>query len=108
MQIVAREPLERPFVQYLEGSFQSRGLKADVLFLGPGLDESLVVRRQIIEGVLAVMRVDRLSPTTQRFQLTVFDRTAGGNNVKFDGKTICTLIECVNTTDNLLPQSIKT
>lgn len=97
VQVIAREPLETPFIQYIEGSFKQRGINTDVLFLGAGLDESLVMRRQIIEGVLGVMRVDRLGQTMQRFQLTVFDRSAGNNNVKFDGERGMTSISLHHT-----------
>ena len=59
-------------------------MRADVLFLGAGLDEELVIRRQIIEGVLALIKVDRLGLAVQRFHLTIFNRAGGAANVKFD------------------------
>lgn len=73
------------FVRYIESSFSQRGIRADMLFLGLGLTEEFVVRRQMVEGVVAIMKVDRLSQAVQRFHLTVFDRSQGGHNVKYDG-----------------------
>ena len=96
VQVIAKEPLEKQFVQYVEASFKNRSIHADVLFLSPGLDEHLVVRRQIVEGVLAVMKIDRLSQTLQKFHLTIFDRSAGVNNVKFEGMVLLRHVHAAN------------
>ncbi|KAL9055034.1 MAG: hypothetical protein Q9162_003799 [Coniocarpon cinnabarinum] len=83
VQVIAKDQMESNIVQYIETSFAQRGLRADCLYLG-ALNEGLVVRRQMIEGVLAIMKVDRASQSAHRFQLTIFDRSQGGGNVKFE------------------------
>ena len=102
VQIIAKDALEKQFVQYIQGSFQNRNLRSDVIFLNPSLDEGLVVRRQVVEGVLAVMKVDRLSQAIQKFSLTVFDRSGGAQNVKFDGAQISLPISVVDETNSII------
>lgn len=69
----------------VERAFEARGIKSDVLILSARLSEAAVVRRQIIEGVQAVMKLDRISQMTQVFNLSVFNRSAGADNVSFEG-----------------------
>lgn len=75
----------RNFLGYVEKTFEGRGLQCNVLILSPRLNEAAVVRRQIIEGVQAVMKLNRIVQSTQKFPLSVFDRSAGANNVRFEG-----------------------
>ena len=69
----------------VERAFEARGVKSDVLILSARLSEAAVVRRQIIEGVHAVMKLDRVSQMTQLFNLSIFNRSAGADNVSFEG-----------------------
>jgi hypothetical protein len=57
-----------------------------VLLLSPRLSEAAVVRRQILEGVLAVVRLTKANLATGRLSLQLFDRRAGADNVKFERK----------------------
>lgn len=75
----------RNFIGYVERAFEARGIRVNVLLLSPKLPETSVMRRQIIEGVLAVTKLDRSSQMTNKFQLSVFDRSQGANNVRFEG-----------------------
>ena len=70
-------------MQYVEQSFEARGIKADVLLLSPKLAEAAVIRRQIIEGVHAVMKLERNVQYTNKFPLSVFDRSTP-SNVRFE------------------------
>jgi len=70
-------------MQYVEQSFEARGIKADVLILSPKLAEAAVVRRQIIEGVHAVMKLERNVQYTNKFPLSIFDRSTP-SNVRFE------------------------
>jgi hypothetical protein len=54
------------------------------LLLSPRLSEAAVVRRQILEGVLAVSRITRINQQTAKIPLQIFDRRAGIENVRFD------------------------
>lgn len=85
IQILIKENLERPFIEYVRSTFLQRGLKVDDLVLVPRLNEQSVMRRQIIEGVLAVIRLDFAAQHRQKFHLSVFDRSAGFGNVRFEG-----------------------
>lgn len=46
---------------------------------------SAVIKRQILEGVLAVVKIFRRSQVTGKIPLQVFNRSQGYNNVQFDG-----------------------
>lgn len=45
-----------------------------------------MVRRQILEGVLAIVRLDTTGLTKGKVSVQIFDRRAGANNVQFNGK----------------------
>lgn len=44
-----------------------------------------VVKRQILEGVQAVVKVFRQSQVNGKIPLQVFDRSGGVDNIRFDG-----------------------
>lgn len=54
--------------------------------MSPRLPEAAVVRRQIIEGVLAIVRLDTGALTKGKVNVQVFDRRGGAGNVQFNGK----------------------
>lgn len=70
----------------MERAFGDRGVRTNVLLLSPKLSEASVMRRQILEGVIAVMKLDGSVQLSHKYQLSVFDRSAGANNVRFEGK----------------------
>ncbi|KAG2412380.1 hypothetical protein HFD88_009937 [Aspergillus terreus] len=72
------------FIFYVENAFRSRGLRVDVLMLGPRIPLNAAVQRQIIEGVLAVIRLARPNQFSRKIPLQVFDRTGGPDNVRFN------------------------
>lgn len=100
VQIISNENLNRDFINWIERAFQGRGLTVDVLYLSPRLDFDAVVRRQLVEGVLAVCRLSRANQDTGLINLRLFDRTgAGANNIKFDdydGKDLQICVELVS------------
>ncbi|KZN90109.1 putative RNA-binding protein [Penicillium chrysogenum] len=83
VQLVVLEELDRDFVFYVEDVFRNRGLRVDVLVLGPGISLGAAVHRQFIEGVLAVVRLSRPNQISRKIPLQLFDRTAGLDNVRF-------------------------
>lgn len=76
----------RNFIFLVENSFRNRGLRVDVLVLGPRIPLNAAVQRQIIEGVLAVVRLSRPNQFSRKIPLQVFDRTGGADNLRFNGK----------------------
>jgi hypothetical protein len=63
---------------------KSRGIRVDVLMLTPRWPEELVVRRQIMEGVLGVVHLNRADRMKNKVPLRLFNRSQGANNVSFD------------------------
>lgn len=76
--------LNRDFIAWVEKAFQARGIAVDVLLLSPRLDVDAVMRRQLVEGVLAVCRLNQNSQNTGRVNLRLFDRSRGPSNLRFD------------------------
>ena len=75
----------RTFVAYIEKTFRDRGLTCTVFQL-PRVSLVAVIKRQILEGVLAVVKIFRQSQVTGKIPLQVFDRSAGAENVRFEGE----------------------
>jgi nuclear polyadenylated RNA-binding protein 3 len=78
------DQLDRGFVSWVEGELGARGLKSEVMFLSPRLSLEVVVRRQILEGVLAISQLDMRAQNSSKVSLQVFDRRGGVDNVRFD------------------------
>lgn len=75
----------RNFIAYVERAFQERGVRCDVLLLSPRLSEEAVIKRQVIEGVFAVVRLMRISQQTGKISIRIFDPRGGVNDVRYDG-----------------------
>ncbi|KAL9126527.1 MAG: hypothetical protein Q9217_004431 [Psora testacea] len=84
VQIILVEESDRTFVGYIQQSFRDRGLRCDVLQLPRGVSLQAVVRRQIVEGVQAVVRILRKSQVTGKIPLQLFDRSRGLDNIRYD------------------------
>ena len=52
----------------------------------PRVSLEAVLKRQILEGVQAVVQIFRKSQVTGKIPLRVYNRSAGIDNVRFDGK----------------------
>jgi hypothetical protein len=78
------DQLDRGFVSWVEGELSARGLKIEVMFLSPRLSLEVVVRRQILEGVLAISQLDMRAQNSSKIPLQVFDRQGGADNVRFE------------------------
>ncbi|KAM5438523.1 nuclear polyadenylated RNA-binding protein 3 [Microsporum ferrugineum] len=72
------------FVYRVENAFRDRGLRCDVLILSPRIRPSAVVRRQVMEGVLAIVRISKVNQYSGKIPLQIFDRTGGMGNVRFN------------------------
>ncbi|TGO47676.1 hypothetical protein BCON_0267g00070 [Botryotinia convoluta] len=85
VQIILMAELDRGFVSWVEGELRGRGVKTEVMFLSPRLSLQAVIRRQILEGVIAVSQLDMRSQNASKIPLQVFDRSGGINAaVRFD------------------------
>ncbi|KAF2661540.1 hypothetical protein K491DRAFT_586856 [Lophiostoma macrostomum CBS 122681] len=82
--LVINEGLPRDYIRWVEDSFRQQGLKADVLILSPRLSEGAVIRRQIVEGVLAIVKLNTATLSKSKVNLQVFDRRGGAGNVQFN------------------------
>lgn len=69
---------------WVEKAFTARSVRVDVLILSPRLSEEAVVRRQIMEGVLAVSKLTRTNQNSGKIGLTIFRRTQGTSDVNFE------------------------
>jgi hypothetical protein len=59
-------------------------VRVQVLILRPHLSEAAVLRRQILEGVQALVRLTRAHEMRGKIPLQIFDRRGGADNVKFE------------------------
>ena len=84
VQILVLDSLDRDFISWVEKAFSSRSVRVDVLLLSPRLSEQAVIRRQIMEGVVAVVKLTKQNQNTGKIGLQIFDRSKGANNVKFE------------------------
>ncbi|PYH80008.1 hypothetical protein BO82DRAFT_287307 [Aspergillus uvarum CBS 121591] len=82
VQLLVLEEVDRNFLFHVENSFRNRGLRVDILVLGPRIPLSAAVQRQIQEGVLAIVRLSRPSQFSRKIPLQVFDRSGGPDNVR--------------------------
>ena len=77
----------RTFVAYIQQSFRDRGLRCEVLQL-PRVSLAAVIKRQMVEGVQAVVKIFRKSQNTGKIPLQVFNRSLGIHNIQFDGNVL--------------------
>ncbi|RAL10884.1 putative RNA-binding protein (Nab3) [Aspergillus homomorphus CBS 101889] len=82
VQLLVLEEVDRNFLFHVENSFRNRGLRVDILVLGPRIPLNAAVQRQIQEGVLAIVRLSRPSQFSRKIPLQVFDRSGGLDNVR--------------------------
>ena len=78
----------RTFVGYIQQSFRDRGLRCDVLQM-PRVSIEAVLKRQVLEGVRAVVQIIRKSQVTGKIPLRVYNRSTVVDNVRFDGRSYC-------------------
>lgn len=84
VQILLLEELDRNFIQWVESELRQRNLKTEVMFLSPRFPLDVVVRRQILEGVTALVKLSFSNQQASKIPLQVFDRSLGADNVRFD------------------------
>ncbi|CBX98388.1 hypothetical protein LEMA_P097970.1 [Plenodomus lingam JN3] len=90
--LVLNEGLPRDFIRYVEDTFRSQNLRSNVLIMSGRFPEPAVVRRQILEGVLAIVRLDTTGLAKGKLSVQIFDRRSGANNVQFNDPTTAGLL----------------
>ena len=76
----------RDFIAWVEQGFRDQGLKVDVLIVSPRMSEKLVIHRQVVEGVQAVVRLTSAARQANKVGLQLFNRANGSTDVGFEGK----------------------
>ncbi|KAI1939968.1 nuclear polyadenylated RNA-binding protein 3 [Ophidiomyces ophidiicola] len=84
VQIIVLENIANEFVYRVETCFRDHNLRTDVLILSPRIRLPPVIRRQILEGVLAIVKLSKSNQYAGKIPLQVFDRSSGVNNVRFN------------------------
>ncbi|KPM36969.1 hypothetical protein AK830_g9603 [Neonectria ditissima] len=84
VQIILQPDVNRDFVNWVEQTFKTKGLKSEVMFLHPRIPKDAVIQRQAAEGVHAVVDLDLRAQNLGRIPVQAFDRSAGLSNVRFD------------------------
>ena len=82
VQIVVLDDVDRAFAGYVDKAFKDRHLISHVYPLAPRLSLEAFTKRQILEGVHAVVKLVRQSQITGKIPLQIFDRT-NRDNVQF-------------------------
>ncbi|KAK4203499.1 hypothetical protein QBC40DRAFT_20322 [Triangularia verruculosa] len=83
IQILLMHDVDRPFVTWVENALRVRGLTTDVMHLNPRFPRETIVQRLVIEGVHAIIDLDRNSPLQARVNLQLFIRNTN-TNIKFE------------------------
>lgn len=85
VQLLVLEPeIVQSFINWVEQAFRAKGLQASTIWLNQRLPLAAVIKRQIMEGVQAVVKLTRTAQNNSKIPLQVFDRTAGASNVNFN------------------------
>jgi hypothetical protein len=85
VQLLVLEPsVAQSFINWIEQGFRAKGLRASTIWLSARLPLNAVVKRQIIEGVQAVVKLSQHAQYNSKIPLQVFDRSSGASNVNFN------------------------
>lgn len=82
--LVLEAEVVQSFINWVEQGFRAKGLQASTIWVNNRLPLPAVIKRQIIEGVQAVVKLTRASQNNSKIPLQVFDRSAGASNVNFN------------------------
>ncbi|QSL66840.1 hypothetical protein MERGE_001227 [Pneumocystis wakefieldiae] len=83
-QIIITDDTDRSFIYFVEKAFKDKGFRIDTLFLSPRLPLPSVVQQMIIEGIMAIIFLNRQLQSQSKISMQIFDRKADSSDVKFD------------------------
>ena len=72
------------FINHVEDGFRFKGLRPATIWLNQRLPLQAVIKRQILEGVHAIVKLIQVNQYNGKLPLQVFDRSAGASNVNFN------------------------
>ncbi|KAG0165144.1 hypothetical protein DFQ28_009496 [Apophysomyces sp. BC1034] len=85
VQVITRSDVNRSFVEYIENVFKSRSIHIQSLSLPYGRpSRDVVVKEMILEGVKAIVIVEREHEAQSKVYLQVFAPNDEAGNVRFD------------------------
>lgn len=87
VQVLLQEDCESSFVAYISNGFRERGLRCDMSRQPPGQATDAFVKNRIMEGIHALIRLNRSAQMSGKISLQVFDRSKGLENIRYDGKS---------------------
>ena len=82
--LILDNSVAQSFINWVENAFRAKGLRAATIWLSARLPLQAVVKRQILEGVQAVVKLIQQNQFKNKVPLQVFDRSAGVSNVNFN------------------------
>ncbi|CAG8681981.1 5070_t:CDS:2, partial [Acaulospora colombiana] len=83
-QIIVLEEVERNFLWQVESSFREASVSVHTLHLSRKVQIQAVIRQMIVEGVHAVVFMERHLALNGRVNMQIFDQSRLGDNVKYD------------------------
>lgn len=84
IQLIVIDTVDQAFINWIEDGFKRKGLSAATTWLNQRTPLQAVVKRQIVEGVQAVVKISSSHQVRSKIPLQVFDRGAGSSNVTFN------------------------
>jgi hypothetical protein len=82
--LILDQSVPQAFINWVEEGFRTKGLRASTIWLSPRLPLQAVIKRQILEGVHAIVKLLQVNSISYKIPLQVFDRSSGASNVKFN------------------------
>ncbi|RIB07690.1 hypothetical protein C2G38_2213700 [Gigaspora rosea] len=95
-QIIVLEEVERNFLWQVESSFRDANITVHTLHLSRKLHIQAVIRQMIVEGVHAVVFMERHNAINGRVNMQIFDQSRVRDNVKYDEYNNIKVDEAVN------------
>ncbi|KAK4232016.1 hypothetical protein QBC38DRAFT_450869 [Podospora fimiseda] len=83
VQILLLQEVSREFVTWVTGALHNRGLRTDVMYLNPRFPRKMVMERQVLEGVHAIIDLDYNAQAQGKINLQLFIR-APGTTIRFE------------------------
>ncbi|CAG8560668.1 8900_t:CDS:2 [Funneliformis mosseae] len=83
-QIIVLEEVERNFLWQVENAFSEASITVHILHLSRKLHPQSVIRQMVIEGVHAVVFIERHLALNGRVNMQIFDQSRSRDNVKYD------------------------
>ncbi|GES84701.1 RNA recognition motif containing protein [Rhizophagus clarus] len=83
-QIIVLEEVERNFLWQVEKAFREASSTVHILHLSRKLHPQSVIRQMVIEGVHAVVFIEKHLALNGRVNMQIFDQTRSRDNVKYD------------------------